>query len=311
MAYYGGNQYNNWYRGTNGNDVFSLLAGNDTAYGGNGDDVFYAHSGNDRLYGEGGNDTLDGGDGYDYIDGGSGHDVLYAGDDKVADTLVGGTGNDVYWINTFLDEGWRNDRIVEYAGGGIDTAIVKGSYTLDAHVENMILQDVPFSQRFAATFNHGNELDNAITGNSFANSLQGMEGNDTLDGGAGNDTLIGGLGNETLFGSTGDDFFLLDSGNDVANGGDGFDHFTLGYAGIDGVAEMRNHVIMDFQPGIDQFTNADPWVFTGSTGDLGQTTLVFSNGEDNCTVRLDGIAHDIFQQHQAGGTLGSWGIALG
>lgn len=60
----------------------------------------------DHLYGGGGNDTLDGKGGDDYLEGGSGDDILIGGEGD--DTLVGGAGDDTYRIT---------------AGEGFDTVV--------------------------------------------------------------------------------------------------------------------------------------------------------------------------------------------
>jgi len=118
-------------------------------------------------------ETLTGGAGADTINGGGG-----------TDHLIGGAGDDTYIVPNSLAS------IVEAAGGGTDTIIAKGDYTLGANLENLVISDNSPSA-WAGT---GNELNNVITGNSLNNKLSGLAGNDTLDGGAGNDTLTGGAG---------------------------------------------------------------------------------------------------------------------
>jgi Ca2+-binding RTX toxin-like protein len=78
---------------TAGGVVLSLL-------GGDGDDVLKGGSGNDTLDGGAGNDSLDGGKGLDTLLGGDGNDVLTGGQDKVIDTLTGGTGADQFVART-------------------------------------------------------------------------------------------------------------------------------------------------------------------------------------------------------------------
>ena len=98
--------------GGNGNDTITARGngrvrmhgngGNDTFYGGTGRDIMFGGAGADRMFGRNGNDYADGGDGNDYIDGGNGNDTLFggAGRDQVnggmgVDALDGGTGEDV------------------------------------------------------------------------------------------------------------------------------------------------------------------------------------------------------------------------
>jgi Ca2+-binding RTX toxin-like protein len=119
-----------------------------------------------RLAGAAGDDTLDGGGG--------------------ADTLQGGADNDIYVLDSALDN------VTELAGEGNDTvqiSVTRGA--LFENVENLVLTgpgDIDGT---------GNGLDNLITGTAARN---------VLDGGAGNDTLIGGDRNDT---------YIVDSSGDV------------------------------------------------------------------------------------------------
>jgi Ca2+-binding RTX toxin-like protein len=102
-----------------------------------------------------------------------------------ADSMVGGTGNDTYYVN---DSG---DLVSEAAGAGIDTvwSFVNG-YTLTANVENLSF----------------NGLDNFVgIGNALANTVVGSVGTDMLDGGDGNDVLIGNAGADVMIGGAGVD----------------------------------------------------------------------------------------------------------
>lgn len=132
--------------------------------------------GDDRLFGAGGNDTLDGGAG--------------------ADSLVGGGGNDVYIVD-------GHDKVVELAGGGLDTIRSYADIALADHVENLQLLA-------GATTGTGNTLNNSITGNAAANRLRGGAGADTLLGAGGNDTLTGDGGSDRLIGGAGNDVYYVD-----------------------------------------------------------------------------------------------------
>lgn len=131
-------------------------------------------------------------------------------------TLVGGSGNDTYYVN------YDNDTIIENSGEGTaDTVMASVSYTLPANVENITLTG-------AANINAtGNSEDNILTGNLGAN---------VLTGGAGNDTYVFGKGCnlDTVNDTSGtNDTILFDntvSQNDVAffmNGND----LEIGFAG--------------------------------------------------------------------------------
>jgi Ca2+-binding RTX toxin-like protein len=120
----------------------------------------------------------------------------------LADTLVGGPGDDVYAVNH------SGDAVQESAGEGTDevrTALA--AYVLAANVENLAAtSDSPHDFR-------GNGGDNVVTGGGGADFLRLQDGgNDTASGGAGNDVF--------LFGST------LD-GLDQVDGGSGTDQIAI------------------------------------------------------------------------------------
>jgi Ca2+-binding RTX toxin-like protein len=114
------------------------------------------------------------GAGDDYLAGGARMDVLDGGVGR--DRMVGGAGNDVYVVDNVLD------RVIEVAGGGIDTIISSINIALPANVERLVLT----GGRPVSVVANG--LDNWITGNVGANVLNGGVGTDRLTGGKGNDT---------------------------------------------------------------------------------------------------------------------------
>ena len=94
------------------------------------------------------------------------------------DSLTGGLGNDVYSVDNI------GDKVTEKSGQGTDLVYSTISYSLTAHVENLILLQ---NGNINAT---GNDLNNQLSGNSSDNILNGNTGVDTLKGGQGNDTYI-------------------------------------------------------------------------------------------------------------------------
>ena len=137
----------------------------------------------DRLVATGGDDTLNGVGG--------------------TDTLIGGSGNDTYFVTN------NTTQIVENVGEGVDTVIAKGDYTLQANVENLVVNNT-VANSWAGT---GNALNNFITGSDGNNKLDGGAGNDTILGGLGNDMIIGGVGDDGLVGGAGKDTFKFDPGS--------------------------------------------------------------------------------------------------
>jgi Ca2+-binding RTX toxin-like protein len=209
-----GNALGNILTGNGGANQLYGEAGNDTLLGGLGNDQLFGGVGNDTLLGEGGNDALFGGDGNDRLEGGDGNDSLHGGDFGV-NTLIGGLGNDIYFIEN------AGDIVTELSGpgSGTDSVFSFFSYTLAANCESLSLEGG------SAINGTGNALDNSLSGNDATNVIKGLGGNDVLWGEGGNDILDGGEGNDTLRGGVGDDTYYITVMVDMAieNAGEGND----------------------------------------------------------------------------------------
>jgi Ca2+-binding RTX toxin-like protein len=178
--------------GGTGNGLANEINGSDGA------NILDGLGGNDSLYGQAGLDTLVGGDGNDLLDGGG---IV---DD---DILIGGAGDDTYFVRGFA-------HVVEPPDSGIDTVVVSDvSFVLPSDVENLI-----FEAQVWARDATGNASPNWMTGSMGPNYLRGLDGNDSLIGMDGDDTLEGGTGNDTLDGG---------AGNDALIGGNGADTYHL------------------------------------------------------------------------------------
>ncbi|KQM93102.1 hypothetical protein ASE70_14625 [Sphingomonas sp. Leaf22] len=255
--------------GGKGNDVLDGGAGADILTGGLGDDVYYVDNARDVLterVGEGhdvvhatvdwvlGNSfedlKLDGtaisgtGNKLDNViignavanvlNGGWGDDVL----DGLggADRLIGGTGNDTYYVDNVGDE------TVEAYKAGNDTVIATIDWTLTANVENLTLSG-------GARRGTGNSSDNKLIANDAGNSLYGLKGDDILTGGAGKDWLEGGEGEDRLSGGAGDDILIGGTNRDWLTGGAGRDTFRY-LAGNESKGSTMDR-ILDFTRGDD------------------------------------------------------------
>jgi Ca2+-binding RTX toxin-like protein len=127
------------------------------------------------------------------------YDIATTSGSNVADTLIGGAGNDTL----------SYDRATE----AMTIDVVAGTATMGAVVDVFTGFD---------TFVSGSGND-VILDNSESHRLDGGAGNDTLDGHAGNDVLLGGDGTDLLLGGEGDDALYGNAGNNTLLGGDGND----------------------------------------------------------------------------------------
>lgn len=247
--------------GTNGDDTIDVGYGGhyvvgegpDTILGLDGNDTISGGGGDDTIEGDGGDDTLSGNAGNDWLDGGAGTDLM-----------TGGEGNDTYVVDTPLDT------VAELLGGGTDTVLAAGDYTLGAEVENLVL-----TQAGAGT---GNELDNQITGS---------DGDDVIDGAGGADQMAGGLGNDT---------YVVDADGDVVSElpGEGYDsvYATIDYALA---AEVEALVLQgDARHGTGNAQDNDLF------GTVGDDTLDGAGGAD--TMAGD-VGDDTYIADDAGDTI--------
>lgn len=257
-------------QGTNDDDIVVAWAMESTVNGrGGSDTISFGNDGSDTFYGGDGNDRLIVdcfGGSRDYAYGGAGDDILT--DETAYDAggrafLAGGRGNDTYDIWN-----WRGQRVVENAGGGVDTIIVRGRFTLPAYVENVVAQW---------------RLGTLLTGNGLANQMKGSTGNDYLDGRGGDDRLFGGQGRDRLTGGSGadrliggdhDDTYVADRTDIIVEGAGG---------GVDTVLIASSLVLAD---------NLEKLVLTGS-GDVDGTgnakiNRLTGNDGDNSLRGMDG-----------------------
>lgn len=235
-----GNSVANTLTGLGGNDHLDGDAGKDTLIGGIGDDTYVVDDAADlvtELAGEGTDTvrsfvsyTLDnnverldllgeaetsgiGNDLDNIIVGNNANNFLHGGAaDAGNDTLVGGLGDDLYFIFfTWHD----NDVIIEQAGEGEDSVLTASDYTLPDNVENLYWDSWGGSAQLT-----GNALNNEIMGGSssgYIYVLSGLGGDDVLRSYSDTTTLIGGTGDDTylLYLGSGPIIELADEGVDV------------------------------------------------------------------------------------------------
>jgi Ca2+-binding RTX toxin-like protein len=179
------------------------------------------------MSGLGGNDVLYGSNYADSLDGGADNDIIVAYTSLGgADTLVGGAGDDVYYL---FETG---DVIVEHAGAGLDTVYTQVDMVLAANVEQLV-------SYAGAVLGLGNDLGNALYGNNntIGMRLDGAGDNDVIYGSGFADTIIGGPGSDTMQGAGGADRFTYASGDMgadlITDFADGVDVAVLSGLGYD------------------------------------------------------------------------------
>ncbi len=234
------------------------------------------------IIGGTGNDVLNGGDGNDTLQGGDGDDWLDGGAGN--DSMSGGTGNDTYVVNA------AGDQVVEEVDGGTDTvSTTLASYTLGANVENLFKVN---GGNFTGT---GNALANQIVGGSGNDVLNGLAGDDVLEGGVGNDTLDGGTGDDLMIGGAGNDTYVVDSLGDqlIEEEGGGTDTVRT---------TLNNYTLAAFLEHLT-FIGAGNFVGTGNalantiTGGAGNDVLDGGAGADGM---VGGAGNDFYYVDDAG-----------
>lgn len=301
VTIYGGSASDSLY-GNLGDDRLDGNAGNDRLYGGLGANLLNGGAGSD--YGEidlrasnaavsfsftgdanfslGGNmlTGIEGlgvymGDGNDtasvanatlgsLLDGGGGADTL-TGSSIYADTLNGGSGNDIITaaFGDNVNAGLDDDRITvalgsqaatTYAdgGGGNDRLVLTWTAATDAITSsNNGNGNGSISANGSTLYYYGIET-LQIAGGTASDQLSGGLGSDTISGNAGNDVITGGRGNDKLDGGAGKDRGIVDnsdsatgrsftfvSGQTLSVGGDTLTGFEgIGYTGGGGADTM-------------------------------------------------------------------------
>jgi len=216
--------------------------------------------------------TFSGGAKKDNLAGTSGNDLL---DGKGnSDTMTGRGGDDTYVVDR------SDDRVVELAGGGIDTVrSTSSAYTLPDNVENLRLIGT------TAQSGVGNAGDNILIANNAGSKLSG---------GAGNDILIAGRGADLLTGGTGADVFDFDlvptkAGRitDFTPGEDMIDLRSLftavGYKGTNPIMDRYVEFRSDGNGGTGVYFDADgagskaSWALITTVDEISPSTLTIQN----------------------------------
>lgn len=251
---------NDLINGLAGNDIIQGGAGDDTIDGGTGVDTLIGGADNDQYLVDDANDQVieNTGEGNDLVlttvsytlggaqeveilranssagainltgnelanrlEGNNSSNTLDGGVDTLADTLVGGLGDDTYLVRSAVDS------VLENAGQGFDRVFSVGSFTLGAGQEIEYLSAADQGGSGALTL-VGNEFAQVIAGNQGANILSG-----STTSTAGADTLIG-LGGD-------DDYHVVSATQVVTEtAGQGNDIVRIGYVTGGGTTVAAN-----------------------------------------------------------------------
>ena len=209
-----------------------------TIVGTDGADTLTGTPGNDVIAGLGGNDQIAGGGGDDTICGGSGNDTILGQDGS--DTLLGEAGNDT------VDSGAGTTDLI--SGGAGDDVLTGNEFAAVSYIGSPAGVNVDLAQGYA-------------TG----------DGTDTLHG---VESAFGSEHNDTLVGDAAGNFLAGMGGDDVIQGGDGFDVLLFVRsvnanlaAGHSSGLEEGNDSLSSIEGLAGGKTTTEVYDFTGNSGD--------------------------------------------
>ncbi len=248
-----------------------------------------------------GNDTVIGGARDDFLSvaGGANRVNALSGDDVVAyiitgvaNTLNGGSGNDVLLAQSDNSPLYF---IVDGSNGRVDDgslSVITGFEHYEAYGGS--LADI-------ASLGAG---DDAFRGGGGNDTGFGMDGQDFLMGITGDDLLYGGAGNDTLYGGDGNDVINGGQGQDIRTGGAGADVFVFG------LTENSLDTITDFTSGEDHIRYAGAGIgiyapdlgpldpgdlqIGGSTSTPGVFVLQYDSGTDTSDLLWSGTGNGAY-----------------
>jgi Ca2+-binding RTX toxin-like protein len=276
-----GNSAANLLRGGMGNDTIDGGGGVDTMAGNQGDDAYIVNAGTEVI-------QENAGEGFDSVQstatfvlpanvealslmgtavttgtGNALNNVLRADSNPAANTLKGGLGDDIYWVES-------GDVVTELAGEGIDLIHTIVGRSLPANVENLHLLNSG-----GAINGTGNVLDNVLYGNVWQNVLTGGGGNDIYYFGTGDTvTEAAAAGTDLVYSNV--------SWTLAAN----LENLTL----VDWSFDADALAVWDSGAALNGTGNGLPNVITGNSGNnvlnggAGIDTLIGGKGDDSYEV---------------------------
>ncbi|MCW1916968.1 chitobiase/beta-hexosaminidase C-terminal domain-containing protein [Luteolibacter sp. GHJ8] len=253
-----GSAANDTISGNGGADTISGLGGNDTLNGGAGSDTLSGGADNDTLNGGNDNDMLTGDAASDILNGDAGNDTLTGGAGD--DTLAGGAGKDVYHYDlgdghdtyTDIDGIHQADDLTAdysdlYFGPGINPAMLRSYYLPEdvTHPRGRLKLEVIHFSGGSVTISDWNVRSGST--NVYVSKRWRFHFADTtvwsgtlfwnLNLSTPFQGFTGGVGNDILMGSAATEEFRGLGGNDLMQGGDGWDTYYYEWGGGDDIIQ--------------------------------------------------------------------------
>ena len=283
---------NNFFRGTDGDDVVSGALETDILVGGAGNDTY----------------VLD--QGYDYVSDTSGTSdkILVGGSYVLSDMNFYRTdgGNNLVITSDFINAIVVYDHFSD-VNAQVETLEFSDGSTFNLSTLNLDIEGTASNDLLYGFLNTavGDDLINGYAGDDLAyarggndvmyggsgsDELHGESGDDEIHGGDDNDyKLYGGDGNDTIYGDAGDDTLYGNAGDDILHGGTGVDTFWGGDGNDTLYGGDGDDAKLDGEAGNDTIY-----------GDAGNDTLYGRDGDD---ILYGGIGADIFWGGEGNDTL--------
>ena len=187
------------------------------------------------LTGGSGNDVITGGNAGNVLSGEAGNDTITGG--TANDTLSGGLGADVIDGGSGIDT-YQTGAVNGVADGGTATiagmVINLGSTTLTAAAINTATSLNTAGGNTSVASNTAAYLTSALGGDGLSANVDTLTSIENATGSGGTDYIVGSTGNNVLSGGSGNDTINGGAGNDTINGEAGDDRL-IGGAGVDAI----------------------------------------------------------------------------
>lgn len=231
--------------------------------------------------------AISGGDGADTLVGGSGDDVITTRG-LYSDRVLCGAGNDT--VNADAGDIIEADcERVSRPGGGTTTPGGGGQTGGAGSTPPAVVVPVPVAGACLVK-RQGTENGDVIAGSAAGDFLLGLGGNDRIQGLAGDDCLFGGNGRDRLSGGPGADYANGEAAADTISGGDGPDRLAGG-AGADRISGGNGADTIAGSAGADRISGGSgvDRINGGAGGDVisggsGRDNIAGAQGRDRINV---------------------------